>query len=88
MANHELTPFLDEIRNRIKLSDLIGRTTKIFKKGRTVKALCPFHNEKTPSFSIDDDRGLYHCFGCGVSGDHFNFIQENQNLNFNLYFWA
>jgi DNA primase len=82
MANHELTPFLDEIRNRIKLSDLIGRTTKIFKKGRTVKALCPFHNEKTPSFSIDDDRGLYHCFGCGVSGDHFNFIQENQNLNF------
>jgi DNA primase len=82
MANHELTPFLDEIRNRIKLSDLIGRTTKIFKKGRTVKALCPFHNEKTPSFSIDDDRGLYHCFGCGVSGDHFNFIQETQNLNF------
>lgn len=82
MANHELTPFLDEIRNRIKLSDLIGRTTKIFKKGRAVKALCPFHNEKTPSFSIDDDRGLYHCFGCGVSGDHFNFIQETQNLNF------
>lgn len=82
MANHELTPFLDEIRNRIKLSDLIGRTTKIFKKGRTVKALCPFHKEKTPSFSIDEDRGLYHCFGCGASGDHFKFIQETQNLNF------
>lgn len=82
MANHELSPFLDEIRNRIKLSDLIGRSTKIFKKGRAIKALCPFHNEKTPSFSIDDDRGLYHCFGCGVSGDHFNFIQETQNLNF------
>ncbi len=82
MANHELSPFLDEIRNRIKLSDLVARTTKVFKKGRTIKALCPFHNEKTPSFGIDDDRGLYHCFGCGVSGDHFNFIQETQNLNF------
>ncbi len=82
MANHELSPFLDEIRSRIRLSDLIGKATKIFKKGRTVKALCPFHNEKTPSFSIDDDRGLYHCFGCGMSGDHFKFIQETQNLGF------
>ncbi len=82
MANHELAPLLDEIRNRLKLSDLIARTTQIFKKGRTVKALCPFHNEKTPSFSIDDDRGLYHCFGCGASGDHFSFVKETQNLGF------
>lgn len=82
MANHELTPFLDEIRNRLKLSDLIARSTKVFKKGKTVKALCPFHNEKTPSFGIDDARGFYHCFGCGASGDHFKFVQEIQNLNF------
>lgn len=82
MANHELTPFLDEIRNRLKLSDLIGRSTKIFKKGKSIKALCPFHNEKTPSFGIDDIRGVYHCFGCGAGGDHFKFVQETQNLNF------
>ncbi len=82
MANNTLTPFLDEIRNRLRLSDLIERTTKVFRKGRTVKALCPFHNEKTPSFSIDDDRGLYHCFGCGASGDHFSFVKETQNLGF------
>lgn len=82
MTKSTLTPFLDEIRNRIRLSDLIGRSTKIFRKGRAVKALCPFHNEKTPSFSIDDDRGLYHCFGCQKSGDHFKFVQEMQNLSF------
>lgn len=82
MANNELSPLLDEIRNRLKLSDLIGRITKVFRKGRTVKALCPFHNEKTPSFSIDDDRGLYHCFGCSASGDHFSFVKETQNLDF------
>ncbi|MCX7343891.1 MAG: DNA primase [Proteobacteria bacterium] len=82
MASSELTPLLDEIRSRLKLSDLIERTTKVFRKGRTVKALCPFHNEKTPSFSIDDDRGLYHCFGCNASGDHFSFVKETQNLGF------
>lgn len=82
MSNNELSLLLDEIRSRIKLSDLIERNTKIFRKGRTVKALCPFHNEKTPSFSIDDDRGLYHCFGCNASGDHFNFVKETQNLDF------
>lgn len=82
MASNELTPLLDEIRSRLKLSDLIERTTKVFRKGRTVKALCPFHNEKTPSFSIDDDRGLYHCFGCNASGDHFSFVKETQNLGF------
>lgn len=82
MANHELSPVLDEIRNRLRLSDLIGRSTKIFRKGKTVKALCPFHHEKTPSFGIDDAKGVYHCFGCGAGGDHFKFLQEIQNLNF------
>ena len=82
MSNHELSPFLDEIRSRLKLSDLIQSSTTVFRKGRTIKALCPFHNEKTPSFGIDDDRGLYHCFGCGASGDHFRFVQETQNLTF------
>lgn len=82
MANHELTPILDEIRHRIRLSDLISRSTKIFRKGNSVKALCPFHHEKTPSFGIDDSKGVYHCFGCGAGGDHFKFLQEIQGLNF------
>ncbi len=77
-----LTPFLDQIRNRIKLSDLIATQTQVMRKGSAIKALCPFHNEKTPSFSIDDNRGIYHCFGCGASGDHFSFIMNTKNLEF------
>lgn len=77
-----LTPFLDQIRRSIKLSDLIALQTQIVRKGRAIKALCPFHNEKTPSFSIDDARGIYHCFGCNASGDHFSFIMQTKNMEF------
>lgn len=77
-----LAPFLDQIRGRIKLSDLIALQTQVMRKGRAIKALCPFHNEKTPSFSIDDTRGIYHCFGCNASGDHFSFIMQTKNMEF------
>ena len=74
--------FLDELRARTLLSALIGRTVKIQRAGREWKACCPFHQEKTPSFTINDDKGFYHCFGCGVHGDAIRFLTEQQGLPF------
>lgn len=74
--------WLDELRARITLSSVIGRTTKIQKAGREWKACCPFHNEKTPSFTINDEKGFYHCFGCGAHGDVIRWMTDNQGLPF------
>ncbi|TVV72204.1 DNA primase [Sphingomonas solaris] len=74
--------FLDELRARTSLSALIGRTVKITKAGREFKACCPFHQEKTPSFYINDDKGFYHCFGCSAHGDAIRFLTEAQGLPF------
>src|SRR3546814_2592633 len=60
--------FLDELRNRLTLSAVVGRRVKLVKRGREHSGLCPFHNEKTPSFTVSDDKGFYHCFGCGAHG--------------------
>jgi len=74
--------FLDEIRNRIMVSDIVGRRVKLMRKGREHTGLCPFHNEKTPSFTVNDDKGFYHCFGCGAHGDIIKFVTETEGLNF------
>ena len=74
--------FLDEIRNRLSLSDMIGRRIKVTRAGREFKACCPFHHEKTPSFTINDDKQFYHCFGCGAHGDVLKFVMEHDNLPF------
>ena len=58
--------WLDELRARTTLSGVIGPSVKLIKAGREFKACCPFHNEKTPSFTINDEKGFYHCFGCGA----------------------
>lgn len=78
-----LTPqWLDELRARTSLSTLIGRTVKVQKAGREYKACCPFHNEKTPSFTINDEKGFYHCFGCGAHGDAIRWMTEHRGLPF------
>nr|WP_302054040.1 DNA primase [Sphingomonas tagetis] len=78
-----MTPaFLDELRARTTLSALIGRSVKITRAGREWKACCPFHNEKTPSFTINDDKGFYHCFGCGAHGDAIRWLTDQQGLPF------
>jgi DNA primase len=78
-----LTPaFLDELRARTTLSALIGRSVKITRAGREYKACCPFHNEKTPSFTINDEKGFYHCFGCGAHGDAIRWMTEHNGLPF------
>ena len=74
--------FLDEIRNRLTLSDIIGRRITVTRAGREFKACCPFHHEKSPSFTINDDKQFYHCFGCGVHGDVIGFVMQHDNLAF------
>ena len=74
--------FLDEVRHRTHLSALIGRSVKLQKAGREYRACCPFHDEKSPSFYVNDDKGFYHCFGCGAHGDAIRFLTENQGLSF------
>jgi DNA primase len=74
--------FLDELRARTTLSTLIGRSVKLVKAGREYKACCPFHNEKSPSFYVNDDKGFYHCFGCGAHGDAIRFLTEAKGLPF------
>jgi DNA primase len=78
-----LTPaFLDELRARTLLSALVGKSLKLTKAGREFKGCCPFHNEKTPSFYVNDDKGFYHCFGCSAHGDAIKWLTENQGLPF------
>ena len=79
--------FLDEIRDRVPISSVIGqRVTWDRKKTNAPRgdwwACCPFHGEKTPSFHCEDRKGRYHCFGCGVSGDHFRFLTDLEGLSF------
>ncbi|MBT5186261.1 MAG: DNA primase [Kordiimonadaceae bacterium] len=74
--------FLDEIRNRLPASEIVGRKVRLVRKGREFTGLCPFHNEKTPSFTVNDDKAFYHCFGCGAHGDVINFVLETEGLSF------
>jgi DNA primase len=74
--------FLDELRHRTLLSGLIGRTVKLQKAGREYRACCPFHDEKTPSFYVNDDKGFYHCFGCSAHGDAIKFLTEAKGMPF------
>jgi DNA primase len=78
-----LTPaFLDELRARTLLSSVIGPSVKLVRAGREFKACCPFHNEKTPSFTINDEKGFYHCFGCGAHGDAIRYLTDQRGLPF------
>jgi DNA primase len=78
----DLSTFLDQLKARISLSSVIGRHVKLHKKGREFHACCPFHNEKTPSFTINDDKGFYHCFGCGEHGDAIAFLEKHKGYPF------
>ena len=73
---------IDRVRDATDLVELIAEVTKVKRSGRSFMAVCPFHQEKTPSMSVDRARGLYNCFGCGKHGDIFTFVQETQGLDF------
>ena len=74
--------FLDELRARVSLADLVGRRVRLVRRGREHSGLCPFHNEKTPSFYVVEDKGFFHCFGCGAHGDAIGFVMRADNLDF------
>lgn len=74
--------FLDEVRARISISEVIAPKVRLTRRGRESTGLCPFHNEKTPSFTANDDKGFYHCFGCGAHGDIISFTMETEGLSF------
>jgi DNA primase len=74
--------WLDELRTRTTLSSVIMPSVKLTRAGREWKACCPFHNEKTPSFTVNDDKGFYHCFGCGAHGDAIRFLTDDRGMPF------
>lgn len=74
--------FTDELRARLSLVDVISRRVPLVKKGQNYWGCCPFHNEKTPSFSVNEDKGFYHCFGCGEHGDIISFVMKSENVDF------
>src|SRR6185312_2778731 len=74
--------FLDELRARASLAEIIGRRVKLTRRGREFIGLCPFHNEKTPSFSVVEDKGFYHCFGCGAHGDAISYVMQSEGQAF------
>jgi len=74
--------FLEDLRARIGLADVISRRVKLTRKGREHMGLCPFHKEKTPSFTVNEEKGFYHCFGCSAHGSVFDFVMETEGLNF------
>src|SRR3954447_23658202 len=76
------TTWLDELRARTTLSAVIAPSVKLIRAGREWKACCPFHNEKTPSFTVNDDKGFYHCFGCSAHGDAIRFLTDHRGMPF------
>ncbi|MBR6412524.1 MAG: DNA primase [Alphaproteobacteria bacterium] len=74
--------FLDTLRDKIPLSTLIGKKVKLTRRGHEYTGLCPFHKEKTASFTINDEKGFYHCFGCGAHGDIFTYLVEAEKMPF------
>ena len=79
---NNLQKFIEELRDKVSIADVVSEKVKLTRKGREYLGLCPFHNEKTPSFTVNEVKGFYHCFGCGAHGDIVKFEMEANNLPF------
>ncbi|HZB97596.1 MAG TPA: CHC2 zinc finger domain-containing protein, partial [Candidatus Sulfotelmatobacter sp.] len=71
-----------EVKARVDVVDVIGGHVRLQRSGRSFKALCPFHSEKTPSFTVNQERQAWYCFGCQEGGDLFTFIEKHEHLEF------
>ena len=74
--------YLEEIKLRLKVSDVVGKYIKLKKRGKEFIGLSPFKNEKTPSFTVNDEKGFYHCFSSGEHGNIFDFLMKTKNFKF------
>ncbi len=74
--------FTDQLRQRLSIVDVVSRRVPLVKRGQNYWGCCPFHNEKTPSFSVSEDKGFFHCFGCGKHGDIISFVMESEHVDF------
>ena len=74
--------FLDRIREAVAVSEVIGQHVELKRRGREYIGLCPFHHERTPSFTVNDEKSFYHCFGCGAHGDVIRFLMEHDDQSF------
>src|SRR5437762_5248404 len=75
-------PFIDDLRLQANIVQVVQEYVPLKRAGRTYKGLCPFHSERTPSFHVDPDKGFFHCFGCGVGGDVFKFLELHEKVGF------
>ncbi|MGY5538752.1 DNA primase [Vibrio brasiliensis] len=82
MAGHIPRSFIDDLLARLDIVDIVDARVKLKKKGKNYGACCPFHNEKTPSFSVSQEKQFYHCFGCGAHGNAIDFMMEYERLEF------
>jgi len=73
---------IDEVRDRTDIVEVVSQSVALKKVGKNYKGLCPFHSEKTPSFTVSPEKRIYHCFGCGAGGNVFKFVMETQNISF------
>ncbi|MFQ5701228.1 MAG: DNA primase, partial [Acidobacteriota bacterium] len=82
MASAQPTDFVEKVRSAIDLVALISESVPLKRAGRKFRGLCPFHSEKTPSFYLDEEKGLFYCFGCQTGGDVFKFVMLRENVEF------
>ena len=76
------TDSISRLKDAVDMLELVGARTDLRRVGTRYTGLCPFHDERTPSFSVNAEHKLYHCFGCGASGDAIRFVQESEGLDF------
>ncbi len=73
---------IEEIRSQVNIVDVVSQFVQLKQSGKNLFGLCPFHEERTPSFSVSEDKQIFHCFSCGRGGNVFKFLMELQNISF------
>ena len=82
MARFSSDSIVESVRQATDIVDVISQYVRLQKRGKNYLGLCPFHTEKTPSFTVNREKGLYHCFGCGAGGNVFTFLTQHERISF------